>query len=356
MGSTNQKPTSFWDQVDPGRLDDYLKGKVAAYDTAEAAKARATAPPTPKVKRPWPTAQVAQPPIPAAEWVQPPAQVTQPPIPDVGQPQPMGLYCRVKRAVVRSSLLMLTGAALAVLVPRWLSLNGSNRSGVIRVAGYEAAADPQPSKTDQEPVAPKSNKTEREVVTGSEPSKPAPEAITYPRLRGVVPKEVTNPEPSKPAPEVLTSSEPAEVDTSEPVVDRIRKPSGGVFLDWAAAGDPDTLYKKGEGTIDCRAERCVGDRIGIAQAIREAKANIVKGTVMWAEQQPDGAIDVHTYVNVRENVFGDETAFKLRSPFTQCRRLHPFGMPGRVGKFIPAEELQLPREMWYRNGSSLTQH
>jgi hypothetical protein len=358
MESTNQRVTSFWDKISPERLDAYLGDGIAAHDIAEAARVRVAPPPIPRAKRTRPTVQ-------AHQAVEPAAVAAPQSIPNTEQIHPMTLYRRVKRTVVKSSLLILTGVALAVFVPRWLSLNVSNGSVVIRVAGYEVATDPKPSKTDQEPVTlksdktdqdaatPKSNKTERETVTSSELSKAAPEAVTSPRLRRSIPEDVTNPEPTKPAPEAVTRSEPAAVDTSEPIFDRNRELTG-TYLEWAAAGDPGTLYKGGREQIDCRSDRFIGDRAVIAKMVREVKASIVKGTVMWAEQQPDGAIDVHTYANVREDIYGDQTAFKLHSPLVQCRQ--GISRIASDGVIRPADELKLPREMWYRTGSSLAQH
>jgi hypothetical protein len=173
-------------------------------------------------------------------------------------------------------------------------------------------------------------------------------------------QEPTNatPEPPRSAPEPgvavgelrrVEASGPAPVDASEPVHDRTYVPNG-TFLEWAAAGDIGTLYQGSNDKIDLRADRFVGDPQVIARMIRETKGRVVKGTAMWAEKRPDGAVDVYTCSNVREDVYGDQTAFLMHQPLVQCRQ--GISRIASDGRFVPADELKLPREMWYRSGAS----
>jgi hypothetical protein len=101
--------STFWDNISSNQLDGVLEGEVAAFDAMERARAKAAQ----KIKRPRPAVQA-----PPAMPVMP---LTVAPVAEAAQVRRPSLYRRVKRTVVRSSLLMLTGAALAVLVPRWLS-------------------------------------------------------------------------------------------------------------------------------------------------------------------------------------------------------------------------------------------
>jgi hypothetical protein len=332
---------TFWDQLPTDRLNALLKDETTAFDRTEAAKAKVVPTMVYSTRRPRPKVQ--------AKTSEPVAAAPQH-VPEIGHVKP-SFGKRVKRKLIESSILILTGIALAVFVPKWMAQNISWPA--VPVAS-KPVTDVAP-KTEQEAVTPK----KIEAVASVEPSKPAPEPSPLPRLRRAPLEEVKEPEPVKPAPEVAARPEPPVIDTSEPVFDHNRKPGTGVFLEWAAAGDPATLHKPDvpstKGMIDWEARRLVGDRVDIARAIREAQKHIVPGTVMWAEQQPDGAIDVHTYVNTYDDRNTSGTKFELTHPLANgCTRT--FGSTDGTGRLISPDRLQLPREMWYRTGSSMAQN
>jgi hypothetical protein len=217
---------------------------------------------------------------------------------------------------------------------RQLTFYGVFKTVVVALLGAAALAYvqhvmPQPAARAQETVAQAPHQDHTKATP--EPPKEAQEPTT------ATPEPAAAPEPAVP------------VNTSEPVPDRTYVPNGA-FLEWAAAGDIGTLYKDGKDKIDLRADRFVGDPQVIARMIRETKGRVVKGTAMWAEKRPDGAVDVYTCSNVREDVYGDQTAFRMHQPLVQCRQ--GISRIASDGRFVPADELKIPREMWYRSGAS----
>jgi hypothetical protein len=173
----NTQMSTFWDSISSKQLDGVLEGEVAALNAIEKARAKAAPVTAQKVKRPRPVVQA-----PPAGPVIPIAMA---PAPKAEQVQRPSLYRRVKRAMVKGSLLMLAGAALAVLVPRWLSARVGNDPVTVNMPSAVvtptvaapapvATVEPAPTVAATPTVAPSSVRTKMTPIEPNVAAAPTP--------------------------------------------------------------------------------------------------------------------------------------------------------------------------------------
>jgi hypothetical protein len=156
------------------------------------------------------------------------------------------------------------------------------------------------------------------------------------------------PAPAAPAPVAPAPAAPAPV---EPVMVTVspapEAPASSVLVPEMTFGDPGTIDKLDNVTHEVINFR--GDPAVLDYNVRAASKNIVPGTLMWAERRPDSSVDVHLVVKTG---LDGATWYNLRHEFYVCRQWGgPYTEEPSVN-FVPFAAVKVPREVWYRTGSS----